>query len=240
MTEPTPGRSGGGDAFTGGHPGARPRAAHEFPAYTPGERRADLVIHALCVLGVLIGTAWLAWGRTCCIDGTGRLSLFAYIAALGGMVVASSAYHIVRTGRAKEILRRIDHAMIYALIAGTYTPFAVHHMDHAEGIVSSLWTVWGVALAGVCLKLAFPRRLERLGLALYLGLGWALVVLGLPMWGAVRTLPMVLLAVGGVLYTLGTVVHLAERIAYHNAVWHVFVLAAAACHFAAVALDTAR
>lgn len=221
-------------------PGVRPRNAHEFPAYTPGERRADLVVHALCVLGVLTGTAWLVWGRSCCTDGTGRLSLFAYMAALGGMVVASAAYNVVRIGHAKEILRRIDHAMIYALIAGTYTPFAVHHMDHAEGIVSSLWIVWGVALAGVTLKLGFPRRLERLGLALYLGLGWALLALGMPMWGAVGAAPMVLLAVGGVLYTLGTVVHLAERLAYHNAAWHVFVLMAAGCHFAAVVLETAR
>jgi hemolysin III len=212
--------------------------ARRFPAYTARERLVDMVVHALCIVGVLIGAVWLVWGGSCCTDGTGRLSLFAYMVALGGMVFASSAYNALRTGRAKEILRRVDHAMIYALIAGTYTPFAVHHMDHVEGIGTSLWIVWGVALAGVCLKLAFPRRLERLGLALYLGLGWALLVLGMPMWGAVGTLPMVLLAVGGVLYTLGTAVHLAHRVAYHNAAWHVFVLVAAGCHFAAVVLET--
>ncbi|NYZ11458.1 hemolysin III family protein [Azospirillum sp. RWY-5-1] len=220
-------------------PGTRRPDPRRFPAYTSHERFIDLIVHALCVLGVMIGTAWLVWGSSCCTDETGRLSLFAYMVALGGMVFASSAYNAVRIGRAKEVLRRIDHAMIYALIAGTYTPFAVHHMDHAEGIGTSLWIVWGVALAGVGLKLAFPRRLERLGLALYLGLGWALLVLGMPMWGAVGTLPMVLLAVGGVLYTLGTVVHLAHRLAYHNAAWHVFVLVAAGCHFAAVVLETA-
>lgn len=226
--------------MTPGRPGMRQRSAHEFPTYTPGERRADLVIHALCVLGVVVGAAWLVWGRSCCAAESERVSLLAYMVALGGMVFASAAYNLVRTGRVKEILRRIDHAMIYALIAGTYTPFAARHMVHSKGIVSSLWIVWGVALAGVALKLAFPRRLERLGLALYLGLGWALVALGMPMWGAVGTAPMVLLGVGGLLYTLGTAVHLAERVAYHNAAWHAFVLAAAGCHFAAVVLETAR
>lgn len=220
--------------------GGRPRIAHEFPAYTPGERRADLVVHALCVLGVLIGAAWLLLARSCCAVAAEGVPLVAYMAALAGMVLASAAYNLIRKGRVKEILRRIDHAMIYALIAGTYTPFAARHMATAEGIGTSLWIVWGVALAGVALKLAFPRRLERLGLALYLGLGWALLMLGMPMWGAVGTAPLVLLGAGGLLYTLGTAVHLAERVAYHNAVWHALVLAAAGCHFLAVVLETAR
>lgn len=223
-----------------GRVGMRQRSAHQFPAYTPGERLADLIVHALSVLGVLIGAVWLLLFRSCCADAAEGVSLLAYMVTLGGMVFASAAYNLVRTGRVKEILRCIDHAMIYALIAGTYTPFAARHMAAAKEIVWSLWIVWGVAAAGMVLKLAFPRRLERLGLALYLGLGWALVVLGMPMWGGLGTASLLLLAAGGLLYTLGTLVHLAEKVAYHNAAWHAIVLAAAGCHFMAVVLETAR
>jgi hemolysin III len=212
---------------------------HEFPAYTPGERRADAVVHALGGLGAGVGSVWLLSARICCLSDIRLLSLIAYLGGLGGMVLASAAYNFVRSLPVKEILRRVDHAMIFAMIAGTYTPIAVRHLMDGEGRGTGLWIVWSVACAGIVLKLVFPRRLERFGLALCLGLGWAIVVLSQPIWASMSTGALILLAGGGLLYTVGTAIHLMERLAYHNAIWHALVFTAAACHFAAIALETA-
>lgn len=216
----------------------RQRKAYEFPAYTPGERIADALIHILGVLAAVGGAAWLVPVRAAGLPPAEWLSLLAYAAALGGTMIASMAYHFAHPGRLKEILRRVDHAMIFAMIAGTFTPFAAQYARTGGDVRSSLWIVWGVALAGIALKLAFPRRFERAGLVLYLGLGWALAPLAWPVWASLATPSLVLLGVGGLLYALGTVLHLMESVRYHNAAWHGVVLVAAACHFAAVVLAT--
>jgi hemolysin III len=96
--------------------------------------------------------------------------------------------------------------------------------------------VWGTAAFGIAIKLFLPRRLERLGLALYLATGWMLLPVIGPMVDALPALVLWLLLTGGVVYTLGTMVHLARRLAFHNALWHAMVLTAAALHFAAVAV----
>ncbi len=102
-----------------------------------------------------------------------------------------------------------------------------------------LLAVWRVTLAGMMLKLAFPRRFERFGLAPYLGLGWAMAVLAPSMWAFLTRPALVLLAVGGVLYTLGSAVPLMDTVAYHNAAWQALIVTAAGCHFAAVVLESA-
>jgi hemolysin III len=99
--------------------------------------------------------------------------------------------------------------------------------------------VWSVALGGVVLKLFWPRRLDRLSVAAYLLLGWSIVVVLDPLLGALSAAGLALLAAGGLLYSLGVVFHLWQRLRYQNAIWHAFVLAAAACHFSAVLSEVA-
>jgi hemolysin III len=200
-------------------------------AYDRAEVIADGIIHAL---GLVLGVA-------------GVLSLFVqvraqaparitaaliYGAGLLTVLSLSATYNLWPISPAKWVLRRFDHAAIYLLIASTYTPFLTHIAD--PGASRLLIGVWLVACAGMVLKLTYPDRLERLSILLYLGLGWSgvliyeRVITGLPpviLW---------LLAVGGVLYSAGVLFHLWEKLRFHNAVWHAFVLAAAGCHFCAV------
>lgn len=216
----------------------RQRKPFEFPDYTSNERRVDTAIHILGVVGSILGAIWLLSTQACCLSDAECAALIIYTGSFCGTMLSSAAYHFAPSGRSKEIIRRIDHAMIFAMIAGTYTPFAVHYLSRSTGEGVGLWFVWGVALVGIALKLTYPRRFERIGLVLYLGLGWALVVLAQPMWASLSTPILVLLGVGGVLYTLGTVAHVLESVPYHNAAWHALVLIAAASHYAAVVLET--
>lgn len=224
-------------------PGSRPPAhqrvdALGFPLYSRGERRADLAIHVLGVAGALGGSLWLLLGPGLEQELATWLTLFAY--ALGLLVGfgASAAYNLAPSGRRKELLRRVDHAAIYLLIAGSYTPFAFDRIAPPLGP----WLgagVWLAALAGVALKLAFPRRYERLGLVLYLAIGWAVVLAIEPLTESVRPETLWLLLVGGALYTAGTLFHGLRRLPFQNAIWHAFVLVAAVLHFLAVSLEVA-
>ncbi|MBP2314180.1 PAQR family membrane homeostasis protein TrhA [Azospirillum soli] len=211
-------------------------ASHDFPVYTARERAADLIVHALGVIAGLVGASWLLSVTAGRVSAAEMASLVAYGAGLVGMLTASAAYHAARPGPRKAMLRRIDHAMIYVMIAGSYTPFTVNRLDGASGPVLGV-AVWAVALGGVVLKLVAPWRYERLGFALYLGLGWAILSVAGPMWRSLAPTTLALLAVGGVIYTVGAVIHTKQHLPYHVPVWHALVVVAAACHFAAVARE---
>jgi hemolysin III len=161
-----------------------------------------------------------------------------YGAGLLAMLAFSAAYHLVHQPRAKEILRRLDHAAIYIKIAGTYTPFAV--MLAGAQAAAILAGIWSAALAGLALKLTAPRRLEGLAVALYLAMGWAIVVVGGPILERLSTAGLILVLTGGGLYTLGVVFHLWRRLPFQNVVWHALVLAASFVFYAAVVVDMAR
>lgn len=205
--------------------------AAEFPEYSRGERIADRCIH---LVGMGFGVAALAVLATAAVGGGGILtgfSLLLYGCALLAMLTCSALYNLAPPSPRKERLRRFDHAAIFTMIAGTYTPLVLVRMRGAWGL---LLFVWAVAAVGVVLKLRYPRRFERLSIGLYLLLGWSIVVAADPLSAALPRPAIVLLAAGGLLYTGGVVFHLWERLPYHNAVWHGFVLAAAGCHFAAI------
>jgi hemolysin III len=133
----------------------------------------------------------------------------------------------------KEVLRRLDHAAIYLMIAGTYTPLLLNRIGGEWGF-GLLMFVWTVAIIGAILKIVFPRRWETLSIALYLGLGWAIVVAINPMMQTLAVNNMILIAAGALIYTIGVIFHLWERLPYQNAIWHMFVLGGAACHYVAI------
>lgn len=216
-------------------PGSRqagPRRG-EFPVYSDRERLADLCVH---IAGVIFGIggsgALLLLGA---LDGDAALlsSLAAYGGGLMAMLGASALYNLAGQPARKEALRRIDHAAIFVMIAGSYTPFLVNTIGGARGLAMLIF-VWAAAAGGVALKLLLPRRLERLSIVLYLLLGWSVLVIFGPLVEALGTTGVALLVAGGVLYSVGVLFHLAQRLPYHNAMWHGIVLAAAACHFVAV------
>jgi hemolysin III len=145
----------------------------------------------------------------------------------------SAGYNLVVRPKLKEVLRRLDHAAIFLMIAGTYTPFILIKMNTPWGL-GLLAVVWTMAGIGIVIKLFAPRFLGGLSTALYLVQGWAVIAAWEPLMSAMPGRVLTLLVIGGVLYTVGVVFHLWERLPYQNAIWHGFVLSAASCHFAAV------
>ncbi|MBM3544493.1 MAG: hemolysin III family protein [Alphaproteobacteria bacterium] len=204
-----------------------------FPQYSARERVADGCIHIAGVTASLVGlTALLIiavksqavlWG----------VALLVYGLALVAMFSCSAGYHLVIHPKIKEVFRRLDHAAIFLMIAGTYTPFILLKMNDPWGL-TLLAVVWTMAIIGIAIKLFAPRVLEGLTVALYLVQGWAVLAAWQPIMSALPGVVLTLLMIGGVLYTIGVVFHLWERLPYQNAIWHGFVLSAASVHFAAV------
>lgn len=149
------------------------------------------------------------------------------------MLGLSATYNLWPVSPRKWLLRRFDHSAIYILIAATYTPFVSQVRDKDFAIVF-LIGVWSVAIAGAILKLSFPGRLDRLSIGLYLAMGWSGILVFEKAAAALPSSTLILIAAGGVLYTLGVLFHSWERLRFQNAIWHGFVLVAAGCHFTAV------
>jgi len=204
-----------------------------FPDYTIRERVADGCIHIIGVAASLVAlTALLVIG----VQSKTTLwvvSLTIYGLALVATFSCSAGYNLVVRPKLKEVLRRLDHAAIFLMIAGTYTPFILIKMNDAWGL-GLLAVVWTMAILGIAIKLFATRFLDGLSTALYLVQGWAVIAAWEPLMSALPGRVLTLLMVGGVLYTIGVVFHLWERLPYQNAIWHGFVLSAASCHFAAV------
>jgi len=195
------------------------------------ERLADGIVHVLGIaLAVVAATVLLH--RTIQMGVGGAIAAAAiYSCGLLAMFGFSAIYNMAPSFRWNEIMRRCDHSAIYVMIAGTFTPFAVARAD-VDGEVALLVVVWLTTACGVALKLAFPRRFERVSLVLYLALGWAAGT-GVMVAGFPAPTPLLLVA-GGVIYSVGVIFFLLRRLRFQNAIWHGFVLAAAVCHFAAV------
>ena len=150
------------------------------------------------------------------------------------LYVASTLYHSVQHPVAKGRLKVFDHCAIYLLIAGTYTPFTLIGLrgPWGWGLFAAIWTI---ALAGVVFKLFHTGRFPRLSTALYVAMGWLVVVAIKPMLASIDAWTLGWLLAGGVFYTLGTYFYHRESIPYAHAIWHLFVIAGSVCHFVAVA-----
>lgn len=208
-------------------------AQSPFPQYSRAERAVDAVVHAVGVPAGVIAAVWLLAGAAGSANALLIVSLAVYGAGLIGMLAASAAYHLTRPGRAKDVLRRTDHAMIFVMIAGSYTPFALNVLEPPGGIALCA-VVWALAVAGIAMTLALPRRLEFLSLALYLGMGWLILVMIGPLVERLPGLSLGLLLGGGVVYSAGVLIYMRRTLKYHTALWHAFVLVAAGLHVTAL------
>jgi hemolysin III len=202
--------------------------------YTRHEDQVDSAIHVLGMLFAVNASAWLLWHV---IGAPAALSVTVYCVGLVAMIFASAIYNLVpETARPKQILRRIDHAAIFIMIAATYTPFAAMRLAEPFGNII-LIAIWVCASICIALKVLFPRRFEMLALALYLGMGWMVVGVLKPLSASVAALDFWLLIGGGAVYSAGVAFYVTERIPFHKAIWHAFVLVAAVMHFTAIALE---
>ena len=190
---------------------------------------ADGLIQLTGLAASLLGLAALA---VLARDGTALAAVAVYGASLVAMFAFSLLNAAARGGR--RTIRALDHAAIYLLIAGTYTPFCLLVLGGAAGR-RLLAAVWGLAAIGMVVGTLFPHRLERLKVALYVLLGWCCLI-EVDRFGPRLSAAAVLWLAGGLIYTLGAPVHRWRALRYHDAIWHGCVLVAAGCHFAAVAL----
>ena len=205
-----------------------------YTRYSRSERIADGIAHVAGLLFAVTAIAYLS--RLSRGQPAGAaIGLTLYGIGLLSMLGFSALYNFSRPGRAKATLRRLDHAAIFFMIAGTYSPFALIALRGALGDVL-LAAIWTVAATGALIKVVMPGRFERTFVAMYLLLGWSGLAAIHSLLGAIPSASLMLLGAGGLLYSLGVVFHLAARVPYQNAIWHVFVLGAAICHFLAVCI----
>ncbi len=185
------------------------------------------MLGALVAAPVLVATA-ARHGGTSRIVGA---SVFA--ATLILLYTASTLYHALARNRAKQVFRILDHGAIYLLIAGTYTPFTLGVLRGPWG-----WTlfglVWALAVVGTTLTAVAGVRHPRISTAVYVGMGWLIVIAIKPLWLHVPLAGLLWLAAGGLAYTGGVAFFAADRLPYGHFVWHLLVLAGSACHFIAV------
>jgi hemolysin III len=156
-----------------------------------------------------------------------------YSGGLLAMFGCSAAYQLLRSSRRRELLRCFDHSAIFLMIAGTYTPFTLLRIRPFWDVVLTA-AVWSIAAGGIVLRLLRPQVFDRVSIAFYLALGWAGLAAIAPLVPFVQVSTLALLGAGGLLYTAGIAFHLWERLPFQNAIWHGFVLVAAAAHYAAV------
>ena len=206
-----------------------------------GEEVANSVTHAVGAVLAVAGLVVLALSAM--RYGTARsiVGCVVFGAALVFLYSASTLYHSVGSGRAraKAVLRVLDHSAIFLLIASTYTPFTLVTLRGPWGW-SLFGVVWGLALGGTALRLVLRRSPTGPFVALYLAMGWCVVVAAKPLLAALVPGGIALLAAGGVAYSAGVVFFAWRRLPYAHAIWHGFVLAGSALHFAAVLLYVAR
>ena len=208
-----------------------------YPTYARSERIADGTMHAVGVLGAISGAVVLiVWSSGNATAGQ-ITAISIYCATLIATFVASAFYHMTPWEGIRPVLRRFDHAAIYLKIAGTYTPLVV--MIGSWFAYTILAVVWGLAIIGMVLKLFFWRTPGRFGPALYLIMGWLSLALIWSLWPIVPMSAMILMGVGGLLYTAGVPFYASENMKYAIAIWHGFVVAASACFFAAIAIASA-
>ncbi|WP_154666929.1 PAQR family membrane homeostasis protein TrhA [Chania multitudinisentens] len=204
--------------------------------YPWAEEIANSISHGIgVILGIVGLVLLLVQAVNSGADATAITSYSLYGGSMILLFLASTLYHAIPHQRAKYWLKKLDHCAIYLLIAGTYTPFLLVGLDSplAKGLMV---VIWGMALFGVIFKLAFAHRFEVLSLVTYLTMGWLSLIVIYQLATRLATGGVTLLAVGGVVYTLGVIFYASKRIRFGHAIWHGFVLGGSLCHFMAIYL----
>ena len=203
---------------------ARPQA--------PGEEIANSVSHGIGFLAAVAVTPLLVLAAI--PHGAGSIvgvSIFAV--TMAALYLASTLYHAWPNPRAKRVFRVLDHGAIFLLIAGTYTPFTLGVLRGGWG-----WTlfgaIWGLALAGAIFKAVVAFRYPKIATAIYVAMGWLMVIAVQPLWQRMPYQGLLWLLAGGLAYTGGVAFYATKRLRYSHFVWHLCVLTGTTCHFFAV------
>jgi len=200
---------------------------------TRGEEIANSISHGLGFVLALVGTPVLIVAATRRGTLSDLVAVSVFAAAMALMYLSSTIYHALPRGRAKDAFHVLDHAAIYLLIAGTYTPFTLGVLKGGWG-----WTlfglVWGLAAIGVVTKMAAGIRWHGLSTLVYVVMGWLVLIAAKPLWDSLPLAGLLWLLAGGLAYTAGVYFYVRKDLRYGHLVWHLFVLAGTVCHFVAV------
>jgi hemolysin III len=202
------------------------------PLQTVGEEIANSVSHGVGFLAVLGATPFLVLAAI--PHGAGSIvGVSVFAATMAALYLASTIYHALPHTRAKRVFRVLDHGAIFLLIAGTYTPFTLGVLRGGWG-----WTlfgvIWGLALAGLIFRAIVAYRYPRITVAIYVAMGWLVLVAVHPLWQRMPLEGLLWLLAGGLAYTVGVAFYSARSLRYSHFVWHLCVLAGTTCHFLAV------
>ena len=200
---------------------------------TVGEEIANSLSHGLGLALAIVATPILIGAATRYGTPWNTVGVSVFAASMISLYLASTLYHALTHGGAKRVFRMLDHGAIFILIAGTYTPFTLGVMRGRIG-----WTmfglVWGLAAVGVTMKAVFGARYLWVSVALYLTMGWLVVIAAPQVIQRVPLSGLAWLLAGGIAYTAGVGFFAAHRIRYAHFAWHLFVIAGTVCHFFAV------
>ncbi|MFC5453014.1 PAQR family membrane homeostasis protein TrhA [Paenibacillus aestuarii] len=201
--------------------------------YSIREERANAISHGIGVLLSIVAFILLIVQASLRGDAWHIVSYSIFGAALVTLYSCSTLLHSVQHPKLKDLFEIMDHAAIYLLIAGTYTPFLLVTLRGPLG-----WTlfavIWGLALIGMVFKLFFVKRFMVTSTICYIAMGWLVILAFKPLYTNLPFGGILWLVIGGLLYTFGTIFYLWRRVPYHHLIWHIFVLAGSASHFISI------
>ncbi len=199
-------------------------------SYSAKEEFANTLTHGIGTLLSIVALIFLIHNTSEHGEVEKVVSFLIYGSSLVTLFLASTCYHGVNNQNLKALFKLLDHCAIYILIAGTYTPLLLLSLDKVLGY-RMLILIWLIALTGVLFKVKFKHRFKKLSLATYLGMGFISLPLIDKLADALSQSGLILLAGGGLFYALGVGFYVNKRIPFNHAIWHLFVLAGASCHF---------
>jgi hemolysin III len=207
----------------------RPRARVQ----SRNEEIANAVSHGVGLVALLVAAPLLLTQAGKTADATHLVGCSVFVATAALLYLGSTLYHSLPASGAKRAFRVIEHSGIYLLIAGTYTPFTLGVLRGPWGS-TLLALIWVLAGVGVAFKLAGGVHWPRVSIALYIGMGWLVIVAARPMYLRMPMAGLAWMLLGGLAYTVGVAFYAAKHLRFGHLVWHLFVMAGTACHFVAV------
>lgn len=198
-----------------------------------GDEWVNVLTHALGVILSISGFFFLLDSAFFEYNPLKQISYAVYGVSLVALYTASTCYHAVRKPRLKKVFRTVDHCAIYLLIAGSYTPITLLGLDDLWGR-GLLAVVWGMAFLGIAMKIFSTHRFKIFSTALYLLMGWMVVIAAEPLVDRLNSSALYWLIGGGVFYTVGVVFYAMDKRRFYHAIWHLFVLCGSICHYIAI------
>ncbi|MBA6253968.1 PAQR family membrane homeostasis protein TrhA [Colwellia sp. MB3u-55] len=199
-------------------------------SYSKNEEIANTLTHALGAILSVMACYMLLTAAFADNSLVKIVSYAVYGASLVLLFTASTFYHAFQDPNKKKLFKLLDHCAIYLLIAGTYTPLMMVALNDQLGTIM-LTVIWSMAILGVFFKMKFGHRYKKTSLITYLGMGLISITIIEQLNEKLSNQALTLLALGGIIYCLGVIFYVQKRIHFNHAIWHLFVLGGAACHF---------